>query len=291
MLLEGKQILLVGCGDIGCQLAVQLVADGATVFGLRRNIGMLPKGVKGIAADITKAESLSGLSTQRFDYVVVTTTAGEFNDERYRAVYVEGLQNLLNALGNRPRRLLLASSTSVYGQKGGEWVDERSPTLPQGFAGKRQLQAEQLALNSAIPTTVIRFAGIYGPGRSRLIEQVARGELAAASPVVYSNRIHRDDCVAVLKLLIDKDASGEPLQTCYLAVDDEPAPLREVHEWIARQLGLDPNRLKTKIKSLRTGSKRCSNRRLLDTGFQFQNKSYREGYPPIIAAYQNAKQP
>lgn len=299
MQLEAKQILLVGCGDIGGQLAVQLLSAGARVFGLRRNIKALPDGVEAIAADITDADSLTCLKTLRFDYVVVTTTAGTFSDERYRAVYVDGLQNVLNALGNRPKRLFLVSSTSVYGQGDGEWVDESSTTCPRGFSGKRQLEAEQLALNSAMPTTVVRFGGIYGPGRSRLIEQVARGELIPESPLVYGNRIHRDDCVGVLAFLIKAAARGETLQDYYLAVDCDPAPLREVHEWLARQLGLDPKTLSkgtvttqaTEGKRTARGSKRCSNQRLLDSGFQFTMKSYRDGYPAIIAAYLNSTPP
>lgn len=291
MHLEGKQILLVGCGDVGCQLAKQLIEKGASAYGLRRNIAALPAGVRGIAADITDSNSLGQLADFRFDYVVVTTTAGEFSDARYRAVYVDGLQNVLTALGDRPQRLLLASSTSVYGQSQGEWVNEDSPTQPQGFAGQRQLQAEQIALQSGIATTVVRFAGIYGPGRSRLIAKVARGESVPTSPVIFTNRIHRDDCAAVLAFLLEADSRGEPLQSCYLAVDCEPVPLREVYEWLAGQLGVAPQSLSEQAKAARRGSKRCSNQRLLDLGFEFQMKSYRDGYPSLVSDYRQSTQP
>src|SRR5690606_39452049 len=114
--------------------------------------------------------------------VYYIATPDRFDDDAYRLAYVEGLRNLLDALGRRqqaPRRLVLISSTAVYGQLNGEWVDEDSPTEPNSFSGRRMLESEQLALSSGIPSTILRFGGIYGPGRERMLTTV-RNEIGRA---------------------------------------------------------------------------------------------------------------
>ncbi len=143
------------------------------------------------------------------------------------------------------------------------------------LAGEQRLDAAD------VPGTSVRFAGIYGPGRERLIRQVQEGRQAQPQPVQYSNRIHRDDCAGVLAHLIARDLAGEPLEPLYLASDSDPAPLHEVMAWLAKELGVTPTE-GTDLPLRRRASKRCRNQRLLDSGYRFIYPGYREGYKALL---------
>jgi nucleoside-diphosphate-sugar epimerase len=274
-----KRVLIVGCGDIGQSLGLQLAAVGWQVTGLRRN-GTLPAPLQTINADVTKMDSLQALSGISFDYVVVTLTPGGFTDDLYRQIYVEGLRNLLDVL-SPASHWLWVSSTSVYHQANDQWVDEDSDTLPTTFSGMRLLEAEQQLVEYGLAHSVVRFAGIYGPGRRRLIEQVQAGKGCIQTPNLYTNRIHRDDCVGLLAHLLSMADRGQQLASCYIGVDNEPVTMWQLKSWLAQQLDMSPSAL-TEQAMPRRNSKRCSNQRLLATGYQLQYPSYREGYGALL---------
>ena len=276
-------ILIVGCGDIGIPLGQKLAADAAKVWGLKRNPSTLPEVISPVCADVTRPDTLTRLGSLALDYVVVTLTPGGFDDDSYRQVYVDGLANLLATLkpSQSIKRLLFVSSTSVYHQNKGEWVDENSDTAPESFSGQRLLQAEQLLEDSGVPFSIVRFAGIYGPGRRRLIEQVLAKQGCAKEPVCYTNRIHRDDCVGFLAHLISRHRQSGVLETRYIGVDSEPVSMWELKVWLAQQLNIDPASM-TAVASSRRSSKRCSNGRLLASGYQLLYPGYRQGYGELL---------
>ncbi len=276
-------LLLIGCGDIGSQLGLRCAAAGWRVVGLRRDVGQLPAAIEPLAADITDPATLAPLQSLAADYVVVTLTPAAMNEAGYQLMFRDGLNHVLAALDRSAlKRLLFASSTSVYHQDGGEWVDEHSPLRPRRHSGRAILAAERALAAAELPHTVLRFGGIYGRDRSQLLQRVRAGRCAPQAPVHYSNRIHRDDCVNVLAHLIERDRAGAELADCYLAVDDAPAPIAEVHHWLAQQLGV-PYRCEDKL-TLLTGSKRCRNAALRGTGFRFQYPDYRSGYRALLQA-------
>lgn len=278
-----NNILLVGCGDIGIKLGLMLAAKGERVWGLRRS-STLPTPLMTLNADVTDPDSLRSLSAMALDYVVLTLTPASFSDEGYRSVFVDGLANVLAVLKAVPsiKRLFWVSSTSVYHQADGQWVDEESSTAPGSFSGRRLLQAEQLLAASGFVYSVIRFAGIYGSGRRRLIEQVIAGQGCAKSPPLYTNRIHREDCVGFLSHLIELDQQGKKVERCYIGVDSEPVAMWQIKIWLAQQLGIDPNSLTT-VEQTRRSSKRCSNQRLLSSGYQLLYPGYQQGYLALLA--------
>lgn len=286
--MAGANVLLVGCGDIGVPLGLQLAAQGDSVWGLRRNPSSLPAPIQPLAADVTEPASLAAIGELALDYVIMTLTPAGFNDEGYRRVFVDGVNNLLAQLLplTSLRRVFFVSSTSVYHQGEGQWVDEASPTQPRSFSGQRLLQGEQILLDSSLPVTVIRFAGIYGPGRRRLIQQVIDRQGCSAEPPLYTNRIHRDDCVGCLAHLLGMAKEGELLDTRYIGVDSEPVTLWDLKRWMATELGIDPGQLTGALDS-RRHSKRCSNQRLLTTGYRLRYPGYQQGYRPLLAAEKN----
>jgi nucleoside-diphosphate-sugar epimerase len=274
------RILIAGCGDVGGLLAVRLRADGHAVFGLRRDASRVPAGVTAVAADLAEPSTLAGLPGP-FDAVVYTATPGASSDAGYERAYVAGQRNLAAALSARfalPGRWLFASSTAVYGHSAGEWVDEASATEPAGFSGRRLLEAEALVASLGVARPIaVRFGGIYGPGRTWLVERVRAGAPCAAGPPIYTNRIHREDCAGVLAHLL---ALPDP-ESCYLGVDSNPAAQCEVMDWIAERIGA-PRPAREATGGSR-GSKRCRNARLLATGYRMRYRGYRDGYAALLA--------
>ncbi len=275
--------LILGCGDIGRALGKHLQEVGQRVVGVRRNLGALEgSGLEAVAADFTDPATLTGLPDA--EVLIYVVSADRFEEDAYRAAYPEGLKAVLAEFGARkraPKRVFFVSSTSVYPQRDGEVVDESSPIAPGGFSGQLMHEAEQALLDHELPGTVVRFSGIYGPGRDRLIRQVGEGRIAPESPAMFTNRIHRDDCAGVLAHLIDLVLAEAPVHDLYLASDCEPAPLHEVMSWLARQLKVEATEtIQSPLR--RRASKRCDNSRLRESGYEFRYPSYREGYAQVL---------
>jgi len=276
--------LIAGCGYVGSALAERLVAEGHTVFGLRRRPEGLPVGVRPVAVDLCDGEALAAALPDDLDAVVYAVSADGRDAGAYRRAYVEGLARLLERLPRPGPRVLFTGSTSVYGQDDGSWVDESSPTEPPTETGRILLEAEGLLAASGREASVLRLGGIYGPGRTRLVESVRDGTARLpAGRGVYTNRIHRDDAAGALDHLL-KLPSVDPV---YLGVDDEPAELATVLRWMAERLGVPmPPRAEGGDPSGsgrgRRTRKRCRNRRLRGSGFGLQHPTFREGYDAIL---------
>jgi nucleoside-diphosphate-sugar epimerase len=219
------------------------------------------------------------------DYLIYCATPSQRDEAGYRQAYVDGLRHVLSWLdqcGQRPRRIFFVSSSGVYGQTEGEWVDETSATQPGTFTGRIMLEAERTALESGLPATVVRLTGIYGPGRSDLANRVRQGHSVRVDPPVYANRIHADDAAGLLAHLVLADADGLTLEDCYLGVDDDPAPLADVVSWIREYLGVTQWSAQASVQ--RAGSKRCSNARARALGWEPMYPDYRAGYAALLSA-------
>ena len=273
--------VIVGCGDVGGRTASLLMSAGHQVYGMRRDVSKLPDGVYPIKGDLTLGEL--GDWPEHIDYVVYSAAAGRQGEEGYRRIYYDGLALVINRLKERKeqlKRLFFTSSTAVYHQNDGSWVDELSPTHPERFNGKVMLETESMAIDSDLPATVVRFGGIYGPGRNFMLTKVQAGEVYSREPLMYGNRIHADDCAGILAHLIELEQHGKCVHPLYLGVDNDPAPLSEVTHWLAEQLGVTPN---CEVHAgNRGGSKRCRNQRILDAGYKFNFPDYQQGYHPLI---------
>jgi nucleoside-diphosphate-sugar epimerase len=280
------EVLIAGCGDVGCVLALRLLEGGDVVHGLRRRVDALPPGVLPVEADLGDPSTL-GTLPRAIEAVVYSAGPRSGDEAAYRAAYVEGQRHLaesLARLGVRPRRWIFTSSTAVYGQSDGEWVDETSPTEPTRFSGRILLEAEAFADTAAPEPAALRLGGIYGPGRTRLIDSVRSGRARLRpGPPHYTNRIHRDDAAAALHCLLRADRMPDRV----LGVDGVPADENEVLCFLARALGV-PEPVEAEPEEVlpprRAGSKRCRNARLVSLGFRARYPSYREGYAALIRA-------
>lgn len=278
--MNGGAVLLAGCGDVGIRTGLRLAAQGRKVYGLRRSAGALPSPLLPLMGDLTDAASLGGLP-EDITEVIFLPAPGQRDESAYRGLFLDGLRHLIEALpGRRLQRLLFVSSSAVYGEHGGAWVDEDSPCRPLAFNGRLLLQAEHW-LQQALPQAVVaRCSGIYGPGRTRLVDQVLAGTARRpAGAPEFSNRIHVDDVAAALAHLL----ALEQAQRCYVLSDDAPASLAEVQGWLADQLGLPAPPPEAAAGERAVGNKRLSNRRLRESGYTLQYADFRDGYGTILA--------
>lgn len=279
------KILVVGCGDIGYRVALALHELGHAVVGVKRRPLSMPAPFPVVAADISQVGSLQCIPTD-FELVLFIVSPGSRQIDAYRALYEFGLSHLLAHLADAKPRWLMVSSSSVYGQNRGEWVDENSPTRPLSPTAQCLVAAEQQLWSADASHCVVRFSGIYGPGRNWLLRRAAQGEAIQRNPPAYTNRIHSDDCVGVLSFLVEKLLQGKQLHACYLASDNEPAPIWDVMNWIARQYAF-PVPPALDLATEAEQNKRCGNARLTALGYEFRFPSYRDGYvrPPVENLY------
>ena len=276
-----SRVLIAGCGYVGTELGIRLAGAGHDVWGLRRDPRTLPPSIRPLAADLRAP--LHDTALPRVDRVVYAVAADAPTPASYRSAYVTGVRNLLAALGRRsgpPPRLFFLSSTAVYGDAEGSWVDERTEPAPENFRGATVLEGEALVCGAERSGTCVRLGGIYGPGRTRLIGRARRGELRCPPDgPLWSNRIHRDDAAGVLGHLLFRP-SPAPV---YLAVDDEPAPLCEVYRYLAALTGGPEPAVGVSARRTRA-NKRCSNALLAASGYSFRYPTYREGYAALADA-------
>lgn len=277
------KILIVGCGAIGYELALKLARSGHEVTGLKRILPDVPSGaIKFFRADITSREDLIPLDTD-FDHIFFIVSAGRRDEKCYRDIYQTGINNLIDKLSQAGSKAawVFVSSTSVYGQNQGEWIDENSPASPDSVTSQIILDAEQALTTLSAANVIVRFSGIYGPGREYLIKMAKQSPLIQKFPPYYTNRIHQDDCVGILVFLLECRLKGIPLEQCYLASDDNPAPLWDVIDWMAKKLHCAPPVAKIVNQNIDM-NKRCRNDKIKQLGYNFIYPDFVSGYSEII---------
>ncbi len=274
-----KKVIFIGCGKVATGAAFLLHEQGIEVQGVRRSPHSLPSYMQGLPADVCDPASLKFLKNSTADTVVYSVTASGFTEADYTAAYVDGLKNTINACNaDTVKRLLFVSSTSVYHQNDDSWVNENSATKPTRFNGQIMLEAERLATSSGNATSV-RFSGIYGPGRNRMIDRVRQGKCTPEDAAGYTNRIHSDDCSAVIAHLVTRN----DLPSVILASDSKPVSTIDVETFIAKKLGIEKRYAESTANTKRiAGSKQCCNRLLMDSGFEFTYPDYQAGYSSLI---------
>jgi nucleoside-diphosphate-sugar epimerase len=221
--------LIFGCGFLGQRVASQWKVQGRHVFAVTRNATHLPSNVEPIVCDVLKPETL--LPLPQADTVLYAIGFDRTSGASMRSVYVDGLANVLAHLPP-PRCFLYVSSSSVYGQTDGGWVDETSPTLPQEESGRIVLDAENLLRAKLPDAIVLRFAGIYGPGRLLRRQSIEKGEPIVGDAGKWLNLIHVDDGARAILAAEVRAQPGRVFNIC----DDHPVRRRYFYATLARLL-------------------------------------------------------
>lgn len=273
-------VVIAGCGDLGTETGLRFSALGHRVIGLRRSSHKLPPGLEGLSVDLSAEVPTLPADTT---IVVIAIAPDERNAAAYRAVYVDSVSHVVEAIRRdcaEPPRVLFVSSTAVYGVDDGGWVDESSPTTATAPTAAILREAEE-SLQARIPgATILRLAGIYGPGRDREIDRVRDGRASISPGERFTNRIHRDDAAAAIVHLMTLQEQPE---TLYIGVDNCPVEYSEVIEFLARRLDMPVQvNASESAPGAAISGKRCRNTRLRDSGFDFSYPTYREGYAAVL---------
>jgi nucleoside-diphosphate-sugar epimerase len=287
--MKSSTVLIVGCGDIGIRTGALLLPQGWSVTGVRRNAAKLPTEFTGYGANYTHRGSLDFMAKLKPDFVLATFNPADRSIAGYKTGFRAGMSNLLAGLGqHRPRHIFMTSSTRVFAEAQGGWVDEGSALTADDPWAQAIIAAEELLLSSGHQASVVRFAGIYGIPGGRLLSRIRRGELCPPEPVSYTNRIHRDDCAGFLAHLIQRVEAGAALEPVYIGVDDQPASRYEVESWLAGEMGVAdqvavlPASAEDPTRHNRAGHKRCRNRALRNSGYPLIFPTYKNGYSVLL---------
>lgn len=269
------RVLIAGCGYVGVATADLLHAAQWDVEGWTHSsdsaalLSGKPYPVR--AVDIATRAAVQAAAS-RFDAVIHCASSGGGGAETYRRVYLEGARNLLAEL--QPPAFLYTSSTSVYAQTGGEWVDEESAAEPTHETGRILRATEDLVRHYG--GWVARLAGIYGPGRSALLRKFlgAEASIEKGNPR-YLNQVHRDDIAAALVALIQLPNESQIVNV----TDNEPLTQRECYEWLAKKLDrpLPPVASRSGERKRGESNKRVSNRRMRALGWEPKFPSFATG--------------
>ena len=269
MIEQKKHLLILGCGYVGVKLASACMAEGMSVTGTTRSEERAAD-LKAAGLNAVRVDSPAGLPDELLTSVdmVVDSIPLTRDISGMFASQLEWLPQIKTKLTSLQWAGYL-STTGVYGDASGAWVDESYSCNPGSARGSKRLLAETAWLNSGLPAEVFRLAGIYGPERNIVGRLKAGGYKAVAwQPPHWSNRIHVDDIVAALLAAMRKPQAGRIVNLA----DDEPLPHVDYVTELARMIGaaapeiLSPeqgeNELSPMALEFFRDNKRISNRRL-----------------------------
>ncbi len=282
--------VILGCGYIGRRLARHYLDQGVPVIGVVRSAesaaALVAQGIPALASDLARdlgPDDLDALSLSGARVVHLAPPPESGVLDLHTRHLVEAF-----ARAGHPSRMVYISTTGVYGDCGGAWVDEDRPVRPQADRALRRWDAEQtlghwrIASGRALVT--LRVAGIYGPGRLPL-ERIRAGlPLVRSEEAPWSNRIHADDLAAACIAAMDRGADG----AVYNACDGNPSTMTDYFFQVADAAGLPrppviplreaEGQLSAGMLSYMRESRRLSNRRLVeDLGVELRYRTLAQG--------------
>ena len=274
--------LIIGCGYLGTRVAQRWLSAGHAVTGVVHSTAsaeaLAALNVSPIVADVTRPETLRDLPAA--DTLLYCVGYGSDSGSSRWAVYVDGLRAALDAVSPEVRRVIFISSTGVYAERNGGWVDEDSPCEPLSESARALLAAEEVLAAHRLGDRgiVLRLAGIYGPGRLPRKAELASGEPLAVPAGEHLNLIHVEDAATAI---LAAEELAQPPRT-YNIADGCPIDRRDYFVETARQLGIPPPNFGDPSpgagSARRGGNKRVSNRRmLLELDVRLQYPTYQKG--------------
>lgn len=255
-LFTGKHLVVFGAGYIGGEIARQAMARGMKVTVLTRNPAKASEfreqGMTVSEADLAD-HGWHGLISTEVDFVLNSVSSGGGGVEGYRHSYVEGMRSILKWAENvNVGTFIYTGSTSVYSQGAGVSVDEGSPTEPENERAALLIETEDMIRRSSefARWFILRLAGIYGPGRHYLLEQLRRGEPLAGDGSHRLNLAHRDDICAAIWLTLG--APGSVASQVFNVSDGAPVSKAELMIWLAQKLNAPAPRFDPTLHSVRS---------------------------------------
>ena len=285
-------VMIFGCGYVGTALARSLLADGVRVGALTRNEAQAAElrglGLHEVLVAELDSRSWHGQLAGSYNAVVNCVSSAGDGLDGYRKSYLEGQRSIMEwANGQSIESYVYTSSTSVYAQDGGVVVSETVDTADAPLTGQVLLQSEELLHEFSANWYVLRLAGIYGPGRHYLLDQLREGAGNIPGRGDYTlNMIHRDDIVSAIQSAL----SGCAPSGIYNIADDAPAHKAEVLAYLAERLNLpvptfQPDQVSERLRRRggRMPDRIISNAKAKELlRWQPKYPSYREGYEALV---------
>lgn len=288
----GKRLVIFGCGYVGAAVATGALERGMRVTALTRNPTnahlLREQGIDAVVADLATPHWHDQIEGGP-EFVLNCVSASSADLDGYRHSYVRGMESVLEwARGRGPiGTLVYTSSTSVYPQGNGVVVDENAVTSGAGERGELLLEAEdRLRAERAACGRwfILRIAGIYGPGRHYLLDNVRAGEIAELGDH-HLNLAHRHDISAAIWACFG--APGTVANEIFNVADDEPARKVDVVAWLAARLAQPVPRVVAVRHERRRPVSRdriISNKRLKSVlGWKPEYPSFRDGYEILLS--------
>ena len=287
-----NRLLIVGCGDIALRALPQL-ARNYQVFGLVRAAAQADRiaalGAIPLTGDLDNPATLAALAGVA-DLVLHLAPPGESGERDQRSA------NLIAALSTRPpERLVYISTSGVYGDCGGAWVDEDRPLAPQTVRALRRVDAERSLLawgkQSGVAVAVLRVPGIYAAERLPLAQLKRASPVLRAEDDVYTNHIHADDLAGICLAALERGAAGR----VYNASDDSKIKMGDYFDLVADRARLprppriaraaaEAGAIAEGLLSFMRESRRLTNTRMkAELGVRLRYPSVYEGVPPVVA--------
>lgn len=272
-------VLVLGCGYLGERVATLWHTAGHRVFATTRSEARADefreRGWTPVVCDVHDPPSLSAIP--RVDAAAFALARDRASAKSMAEFYIGGLHALLTHMPP-PAKWVHVSSSSVYEQTDGGWVDETSPTTPTETAGRVMLEAEGIVLQHRPDAMVLRFSGIYGPGRWLRRQSIIAGEPIVGDAEKWLNLIHVDDGAAAVLAAAERGEPGRIYNVC----DDEPVRRRDFYTLMAERLGVPPPTFLPpppgQTPQHERGNRRIRNRRLREElNVALQYPSYRDG--------------
>lgn len=281
---DGKRLFCFGLGFSAQALAARLKPQGFAIAGTcRSDAKAATLRAKGIEAHVfTGDEPLAASALTGTTHLLISVPPDEQGDPVFR-IEAPAIAHLASGI----RWAGYLSTTGVYGDRAGEWVDETSPLLPTTTRGQRRLLAEQQWASLGLPLHIFRLAGIYGPGRNQLVSVANGTARRIVKPGQVFSRIHVEDIAAVLAASMAQPNPGSAYNVC----DDEPSPPQDVVAFAAAllhrppppEIAFEDADLSPMARSFYEDSKRVSNRRLHEElGVTLRYPTYREGLAALV---------
>ncbi|MHA6299699.1 SDR family oxidoreductase [Devosia sp. CAU 1758] len=257
---------------------------GGTVRGRDKAERLRAEGLDAVVFDGTTPGPDIANRLATASHVVLSIAPDEEGDPvlRHHRADLDAAQNL--------KWLCYYSTVGVYGDFGGDWIDETAPLVPRNMRSDRRVLAEQAwrdyAAERGLPLCILRLAGIYGPGRSTFDKLRAGTARRVIKPGQVFNRIHVEDIARVTTL-----AAQQRLAGTFNLADDEPTPPQDVIEYAARMIGLpvppdlpfETAEMTPMQRSFYRDNKRVSNAAIKTAlGIEMLYPSYREGLAQIL---------
>lgn len=265
-------ILFIGYGKTSWRVAKQLFEQGHQITTISQSAKM-DGYVTHLVQDV---HQLNLAHIPPIDWVYVLLSPNESTPEAYQRVYVDSVQPISKALKQHPvQKVVVVSSTRVYGENHGERIDDEAEMKPNDEQGRLLLKMEQL-WQQAYPSAsiIIRPTGIYGTSVARMLKLAEKTK--TYPNLHWSNRIHIDDLANFLAHLLHV----EHAEKSYIISNNQPSLLHETIQWFQRQLHLP----ELVLQSDGCSGKRIYATRMAEMGFQLQHKDCFEDYLEMLGA-------